>query len=62
MSNMIAKAMSAKNRGCTIWMRNKEWYRFDSQKNKYTLTDRAPKEARDSFEQYKRINNLKWDD
>lgn len=59
---MKPKAMSAKNNGCTIWMRNKDWYRFDSKRNKCTLTEVAPREAHESFEQYKKINHLKWDD
>ena len=59
---MMPTAMSAKNKGCTNWMKNKEWYRFDPKRNRCVLTHKAPREARESFEQYKRINNLKWDD
>lgn len=59
---MVVNAMSAKNRGCTAWMKNDEWYRYDAKHDKCALTEKAPQEARDSFEQYKRINNLKWDD
>ena len=54
--------MSAKNKGSMIWSRNRKWYRIDKERQRFVLTDEAPQEARDSFEQYKKINNLKWDD
>ena len=54
--------MSAKNRNSMIWSRNRDWYYIDEERERFVLTPQAPQEARDSFEQYKRINNLKWDD
>lgn len=55
-------SMSVKHMGCMKWMRNKEWYYIDEKRDRFVLTPKAPKEARESFEQYKKINNLKWDD
>ena len=62
MSTMTERAMSAKNKGCMKWIRNKEWYRIDEQRDRFVLTSKAPQEARESFEQYQKINHLKWDD
>lgn len=57
-----SKMMSAKNRDAVIWARNEEWYRIDEKHDRFVLTEKAPPEARESFDKYKRINNLKWDD
>ena len=54
--------MSVRNKGCMIWSRNRKWYRIDKERQRFVLTEDAPQEARESFEQYKKINNLKWDD
>jgi hypothetical protein len=34
------------------FMTNEEWYYFDYKSRKYMLTDKAPKKAKDSYEQY----------
>ena len=34
------------------FMTNKEWYTYDPKTNTYTLTDKAPKKARESYEQF----------
>lgn len=34
------------------WKQNPEWYRFNKEKDQFELTEKAPKEARDSFEIY----------
>ena len=57
-----SKNMSAKNRDAVIWARNEEWYYIDEQRDRFVLTAKAPEDARASFEKYKKINNLKWDD
>ena len=37
---------------------NEEWYYFDYQKRKFVLTDKAPKKARESYDEYyKEVNN-----
>lgn len=36
----------------TYWQKNPEWYRFNKETDHFELTDKAPKEARDSFEIY----------
>ena len=40
------------------WHKNKEWYYIDREKDCFVLTDAAPERARQSFELYKKINNL----
>ena len=54
--------MSRQYKGCTDWMGNKEWYYIDEERDRYVLTNKAPEEARRSFELWKKINNLVWDD
>lgn len=34
------------------FMENQEWYYFDFDKKKYVLTDKAPKEAVESYKQF----------
>lgn len=34
------------------FMENEEWYYFDEDSFMYKLTDKAPKEARDSYKEY----------
>lgn len=34
------------------FFQNKEWYYYDGKKNKYFLTDKAPEEARKSYEEF----------
>lgn len=34
------------------FMENKEWYKFDFEKRMYVLTDKAPKKAKESYEEY----------
>ena len=55
-------SMSIRHKGITDWRRNKEWYYIDEERDRYVLTEKAPEEARRSFEKYKRINNLDWTD
>ena len=54
--------MSRQNKGCTDWMDNEEWYYIDEERDRYVLTDKAPEEARRSFEMWKKMNNLDWDE
>ena len=55
-------AMSVRNKDCMIWSRNREWYYIDEERDRFVLTEKAPEEARRSFEKYKRINYLDWKD
>lgn len=41
------------------FMDKKEWYKFDYQKRQFTLTDKAPKNVRDSYKEY--LESLKMD-
>ena len=34
------------------FMTNKEWYRFDFEKDKFVLTEKAPEEAKKSYKKY----------
>lgn len=37
-----------------LFMDDKRWYEFDFQKREYVLTEQAPPEAVESYEQYKK--------
>jgi hypothetical protein len=39
------------------FMSNKEWYYFDEEEFCYKLTDKAPKEAVESYEEFYRLLN-----
>lgn len=40
------------------FMTNKEWYRFDYDKDTFVLTEKAPEKAKKSYEEYiKEIKN-----
>lgn len=34
------------------FMKNKEWYRFNEDKFRYELTDKAPEKAKQSYEEF----------
>ena len=34
------------------FMTNKEWYRYDDKEDKYVLTDKAPQEAIESYNEF----------
>lgn len=36
------------------FMTNPEWYRFDFEKRRYVLTDKAPQRAKESYEKYRK--------
>lgn len=55
-------AMSSRNKDCMNWKKNRDWYYIDREKQRFVLTKKAPAEARRSFEKYKRINKLDWND
>lgn len=54
--------MSMGDRDCVDWMNNHDWYSIDKERDRFVLTEKAPEEARRSFEKWKRINNLDWTD
>ena len=45
-----------------IWDENDDWYYVDYERDRYILTDKAPEEARRSFELWKKFNRVDWDD
>ena len=55
-------AMSARNKDSMLWKKNRNWYAVDRKNQRFVLTEKAPEEARRSFEKYKRINKLDWND
>ena len=59
--NEVCK-MSIKNRDMVYWKKDKSWYYIDEERDRYVLTDIAPEEAHRSFEKYKRVNKLDWED
>lgn len=41
------------------FLKNKDWYYFDKEKHKLFLTDKAPKEAIESYNEfYEKLNEL----
>lgn len=44
-------------RDMPFFMTNKNWYEFDFEKRCFILTDKAPKEAVESYEEY--VKDLK---
>ena len=54
--------MSIKYKAYLKWREDAEWYYYDEDNEKFVLTDKAPEEARISFEKWKKINNLDWKD
>lgn len=37
------------------FMKNPEWYKYDEKNYKYILTDKAPEEAKKSYEEYYKL-------
>ncbi len=54
--------MTRRDKECMYWKRDKTWYRIDYEHDRYVLTDKAPEEARRSFELWKKINDIKWNE
>lgn len=54
--------VSIRYKGCMDWMNNKDWYYIDEEYDRYVLTDKAPEKARQSFNLWKKINGLEWDE
>ena len=48
--------MTRIGKGCMDWLDNEDWYDIDEENQRFLLTDKAPEEARRSFELYMRIN------
>ena len=47
--------MSIKYKAYLKWREDAEWYYYDEDNEKFVLTDKAPEEARISFEKWKKI-------
>ena len=56
----VENAMFARNRDTVYWTKNKEWFTLDKERQRFELTDKAPDEARRSFEKYKVINSRRY--
>lgn len=41
-----------------FWHNNPEWYVYDEETDMFSLTEKAPQEAIESFELWKQLNNL----
>ena len=54
--------ISARYHTAMDWADNEAWYVFDEKRDRFILTDKAPQEAVDSFELYKKVNNFDWND
>ena len=57
-----ASTMSIKYSGLMYWAHDKEWYYIDYERDRYVLTDKAPEEARRSFDLWEKVNGVKWDE
>jgi len=44
-----------------FFMENKEWYIYDEKTNTYTLTAKAPKKAKESFEEFLKNRGKPYD-
>lgn len=44
-----------------LWRSNPEWYDYDENEEPY-LTDKAPEEAKESFEIWKKIQKIRAED
>ena len=51
--------MMSGNRELLYWRKDKSWYKYNQEIRMYALTDEAPQRAIDSFEMWKKFNNLK---
>lgn len=40
-----------------FFVNNPEWYYYDESEGRYKLTDKAPKEAMESYEYYEKLND-----
>lgn len=40
--------------GRPYFMSNKDWYRYDTEHGGWVVTEKAPKEAKESYEQFKK--------
>lgn len=54
--------MSIRYHTAMDWMKDKKWYVISEKRDRFILTDKAPKKAIESFELYKKVNNLPWND
>lgn len=54
-------SISTRYKFMAFWRKDKSWYIIDDERDRYVLTDKAPKEAHESFDLYKKINKLDWE-
>lgn len=50
----MMRSMSASGIEDFYWKSNSEWYYYDFQKKRIVMTDKAPDDALDSFENWKK--------
>lgn len=51
--------MMSANKELLYWRKDKSWYKYDEETDSFTMTDEAPTRAKESFESWKKFNNLK---
>ncbi len=56
---LVDDIMVTANTESMYWMSKEEWYRVNTEKDVFELTENAPDRAVKSFGMYKEINNLK---
>ena len=50
--------MMSGNTEMLYWRKDKSWYEYNQETDSYSLTEKAPQRARESFEMWKDFNDL----
>ena len=48
------------NKEISFWKTNKEWYRINKDLGRFEINESAPKEAKESFEKWKKFYKLDY--
>ena len=51
--------MMSGNREILYWRKDKSWYNYNQETDSFSMTNEAPQRAKESFELWKKFNNLK---
>ena len=50
--------MMSANTELLYWRKDKSWYKYDEVTDTYTMVNEAPQRAKESFELWKKFNNI----
>lgn len=48
------------NKEISFWMSNDDWYHINEDLDRFEINESAPKEAKESFEKWKKFYNLDY--